>query len=269
MQDLDLDLSSEWYAKKPITFPPPSIIRLPGSRDYASTSGWSLSGARRTHTFNGIIRHNSNLSTTKIRLTWDSNAPGMTVKAEQQHLPPPRALSLHELEHYRIQYSNRIAKWCEARVGTQVGNGECWTLAAEALKAVAMEDREKGVEPCMTSQGLVHGSALYTWLPPEPQEPRDVVEAAGVARGDVAQFLSCHFKKKNGLGESWAGVPDHTAVITGIEGGGILRVVESNAGGLKTVKEGIYNFSELVYGEVRIFRAVGESWIGPLDPSWA
>lgn len=153
-------------------------------------------------------------------------------------------------------------------MGQQVGNGECWTLAHEALKAVAAQSQSRGQEPCMSSQGVVHGSVIFSFIPPKPCEPPGGVEAAGVARGDIAQFLSAHFKAKNGMSESWAGSPDHTAVITSVERGGILRVVESNAGGVKTVRQGKYDFSELVAGEIRIFRAVGESWIGPLDPTW-
>jgi hypothetical protein len=34
------------------------------------------------------------------------------------------------------------------------------------------------------------------------------------------------------------------------------------------VGNGEYNMEELVKGEVRIFRAVGESWVGKLDPRW-
>lgn len=192
----------------------------------------------------------------------------MSVKSEQKHFPAPRLLSPTELEQYRGQYSDRVAKWCESKIGTQVGNGECWTLAFEALKAIAAEDSRRNTEPCMTSQGVVHGYIVWKWLPPAAEEPQGGVEAAGVARGDVAQFLSCHFKKKNGMGQSWAGAPDHTAVITGVEKGGVLRVVESNSGGVKNVQVGKYDFSELVSGEIRIFRAVGESWIGPLDPTW-
>lgn len=91
---------------------------------------------------------------------------------------------------------------------------------------------------------------------------------AGVARGDVIQLLSAHFKSKDGRSEKWAGAPDHTAVITGVESNGVLRVVEQNVGGVKRVRNGEYNMEELVKGEVRIFRAVGESWVGKLDPRW-
>lgn len=122
----------------------------------------------------------------------------------------------------------------------------------------------------MTSQSLVHGYLIYSYLPsisPYP-EPRGGVREAGVARGDIIQFLKTHFKAKNGTGEAWAGLPDHTSVVTAVEPDGVLKVLEQNNGGVKIVGDGKYNMSELVGGEVRIFRAVGEDWVGKLDPSW-
>lgn len=153
-------------------------------------------------------------------------------------------------------------------MGQQVGNGECWTLANEALKAVAAECVARREEPCMPSQGVIHGGLIYSNLPPKPVDPPGGVEAAGVARGDIVQLLSAHFKSKDGLRQSWAGMPDHTAVVIGVERGGILNVLEQNTGGVKKVGKGRYDFSEMVKGEVRIFRAVGDSWLGPLDPTW-
>lgn len=101
MQDLDLDLKSLWFAKAPAAFPPASINRLPGTRTYASSSGWSSSGVRQTHTFIGVIRDTTTLGMTLIHLTWDSSNPGVTVKAQQRHIPPPRKLSRSELDAYR------------------------------------------------------------------------------------------------------------------------------------------------------------------------
>ena len=169
---------------------------------------------------------------------------------------------------FKAKYSDSLASWCEGQMGQQVGNGECWTLAANGLKAIAAGCRAEGLEPCMTSQSVIHGYAVFTFTPPKPSQPPGGVEAADVARGDIIQFLSCHFVRKDGRGQSWAGAPDHTSVVTAVERGGVLRVVEQNVGGVKIVQEGKYDFSELVAGEVRIFRAVGESWIGKLDPSW-
>lgn len=155
-------------------------------------------------------------------------------------------------------------------MGQQVGDGECWTLANEALLATGAEASSQGREPCMSSQSYVHGSLIYSYIPatsPYP-EPSGGVREAGVARGDILQLLSAHFKSKDGRSEKWAGAPDHTAVIVGVDPNDILSVVEQNVGGVKKVREGSYDMSELVRGEVRIFRAVGESWVGKLDPKW-
>jgi hypothetical protein len=95
-KDYDLDLKSLWFAKSPPSFPPPSMNRG-GKLTYASSSGWSSSGVRRTHMFTAHVRNTSTLASSKIHLTWDASNPGLTVKAKQRHDPPPRKLSQSEL----------------------------------------------------------------------------------------------------------------------------------------------------------------------------
>ncbi|PQE13190.1 gmp synthase protein [Rutstroemia sp. NJR-2017a BBW] len=265
-QDLPLDLPSLWFLQSPIPFPPPSIARLPGTRTSTYSTSWSSNGVRKTHTLTGIIRDNRTLSSTKLKLTWDSSSPAHSIRSQQIHLPPPPPLSQTQLQTLSTTYSPRVASWAEDHLGTQVGNGECWTLAFEALKAVAEECERKGEEPCMVSQGLVHGYQIYE-SKNGVAEPRGGVQEAGVVRGDVLQFFESHFRDKKG-GQKWAGAPDHTSVVVGVEPNGVVKVVEQNVGGVKTVMNGEYNMAELVKGEVRIFRAVGESWAGKLDPTW-
>ncbi|CAL3964758.1 hypothetical protein PZA11_002313 [Diplocarpon coronariae] len=261
-KDLDLDLKSEWFVHG--KFPPRTIK----AQIYRASSGWSSSGNRKTHHMIIHVRF-PDLSSSKIRLTWDGSNPGYTVKAEQRHFPAPRVLSRGELEDYRQRYSESVATWCESQMGQQVGNGECWTLADEALKAVAQTCTPSGQEPCMPSQSLVHGHVLYTYCPAKsalPDPPGGIL-AAGVARGDIVQILKARFESANG---SWAtaGDPDHTAVVTGVEPSGVLRVVQQNVGNVKKVMEGKYDMSEMTTGEVRIFRAVGLSWLGELKAEW-
>ena len=155
-------------------------------------------------------------------------------------------------------------------MGQQVGDGECWTLANNAIIAIGSTFSSKGQEPCMPSQSYTHGYLIYSYIPSKSlyPEPKGGVLEAGIVRGDIIQLLSAHFKSKDGKSEKWAGAPDHTAVITGVESNGVLRTVEQNVGGVKRVKKGEYDMSELVTGEVRIFRAVGESWAGKLEPRW-
>ena len=92
-------------------------------------------------------------------------------------------------------------------MGQKVGDGECWTLANDALVAVASNYSARDQEPCMASQSYVHGSLIYSYLPaisPYP-EPRGGILEAGVARGDILQLLSAHYKSKDGRSEKWAG----------------------------------------------------------------
>ena len=155
-------------------------------------------------------------------------------------------------------------------MATQVGDGECWTLANNALIAVGDQCLSRGQEPCMSSQSYTHGHIVYSFIPaksPYPEPSGGIVEA-GVGRGDIIQLLTAHFKSKDGMRQKWAGAPDHTAVVTGVDPNGVLRVVEQNVGGVKRVQKGEYDMQELVKGEVRIFRAVGWRWAGKLDPRW-
>ncbi|KAM0129221.1 hypothetical protein ACHAP3_007954 [Botrytis cinerea] len=264
--DLPLSLQTLWFAQSPPAFPPPSISSLPGTRSHASSSSWTSSGPRKTHTFIGVLRDNTDLSTTKIKLVWDASDPGRTVRAEQRHIAPPGKLGQRELELHGDRYGESVAQWCEAQMGTQVGNGECWTLANEGLKAVAQDCRERGEEACMSSQGYVHGYKVFEFKNGRVEVGGGVREA-GVRRGDVVQFLEAHFRDSRG-GQKWAGAPDHTSVVVGVQPNGIVEVVEQNVGGVKRVMRGEYNMAELVKGEVRIYRAVGESWVGPLDVDW-
>lgn len=151
-------------------------------------------------------------------------------------------------------------------MGQQVGNGECWTLANDALVSVAQSCRSAGLEPCMTSQGVSHGFALLTYIPPSPPSPSGGVLDAGISRGDIIQFWRAHFKHRNG--ESWAGDPDHTSVVTGVRPDGTITVVEQNVGGVKKVRTGEYDLGSMIKGEARVFRAAGESWLGKLEAKW-
>jgi hypothetical protein len=166
------------------------------------------------------------------------------------------------------RYAEKLASWCENQIGKQVGNGECWTLANDGLTAVASECKARRQEPCMASQSYVHGALLYQQICPRPPQSPEGILAAGVARGDIVQFWKARFEARDGRSWKSAGAPDHTAVVIGVERNGELRVLEQNIGGVKIVKEGSYNVGELIEGELRIFRAVGMSWVGDLEASW-
>jgi hypothetical protein len=103
-QDLGLDLTSLWFAKSPVKLPQSMIGTGAEKKIHASSSSWSSSGARKTHTYNVIVQDSATLARTKILLTWDASNPSVTVKAQQKHIPPPRQLTQGELEAYQQRY---------------------------------------------------------------------------------------------------------------------------------------------------------------------
>ena len=119
---------------------------------------------------------------------------------------------------------------------TQVGNGECWTLADAAAKAVRAQP------PRMHNYGQ--------------QIP---VEEARV--GDTVFFRTARFeggRDDGGTYWSTAGHPTHTAVIRGVRGH-VVDVYEQNVGGVKIVCHGSYNMADQVGGEVSFWRVLPRS----------
>jgi hypothetical protein len=109
----------------------------------------------------------------------------------------------------------------------QVGNGECWTLADEALKAAGASHPDT----------YVWGRALGSGEP--------------VIHGDIVQFTSVRLEN----GQSWMtiGTPAHTAIIERVNGPGEYVLIHQNFGG-RTVKETPVDLGTKTAGEFVIYR---------------
>ncbi len=164
------------------------------------------------------------------------------------------------------RYSERVARWCESKMGKRVGNGECWTLAREALLAISDACEKRGVEPCFVTQGSRHGQLIYDYTASDSSRLPSMTQA-GVARGDIIQFHKAYFYK--GGVHRQVGAPSHTSVVTENRGRGVIEVVEQNGAGGKVVSRGSFDFKAMKKGNVRIFRVVGIG-AGPatLDTRW-
>ena len=122
-----------------------------------------------------------------------------------------------------------VLKYATAQVGKKVGNGECWTLAAEALK----------------DAGAKHANG-YTF-------GRKLDKAEPVLPGDVMQFTSARFAGHSGR-RSWTvelGFPHHTAVVQAVEGPTKYRILEQNPG---PVKAATIDFKDLKSGSYEVYR---------------
>lgn len=118
-----------------------------------------------------------------------------------------------------------VVRFATSQIGKQVGNGQCWTLAAEALKAA-------GAEP---PKGYTYG---------------DEIAVKDIQPGDILQFTTARFDEPG----YWAvlGTPDHTAVVYSL--GDRTFILHQNFSGKKYVQTFDLDFDNLTSGRVQAYR---------------
>ncbi|MEO8066543.1 MAG: CHAP domain-containing protein [Flavobacteriales bacterium] len=102
-----------------------------------------------------------------------------------------------------------VAQFVHSKIGTTVGRGECWDLAAEAL----------------TQAGAIW-DGKYTWgalIDPEKEE---------VLPGDVVQFENVVFEWEENNSLYRENMPHHTAVVLEVKDRGVFRIAHQNFGPL-------------------------------------
>lgn len=273
--NLDLCLSEAWFSKTPPKLPP--SIECIEEKMHSFTNSWErLPSGRTKHTLVLSIRWTLNLSTTKIKITWDASAPSATAKAEQKHFPPP------SYPPQTKEWGERIVDWTRTKIGQRVGNGECWTLAADCFSSLQAEDEAIGTEKIMTAQGTSFGLCIFSHYPSMEHQPT-ILSGFTLKPGDILQFRSARwirrdssgrviFEMRAGAPEDATGCKDHTAVVETVhydQVGIKLGVLQQNSNGLRSVSRGEYilGTGEMVEGGVRAFRAVTDGW-AEFEANW-
>ncbi|MCJ1375098.1 hypothetical protein MMC20_006332 [Loxospora ochrophaea] len=279
-KDFDLDLGSLWFTELPPKFPVPSM-RAQGPSTSTYSYDWEQDFGGMKKVLVTAVRWTSDLSSTKVQVKWNDSNPLGTIEFKQKHFPPPAALTAEELDKAHQEYGSNIASWSESVVDTTVGDGECWTLVAQALDDLAQTYRQYGKEAPLICQGRSHGYCILWLVAPSPGSNRGLLELADVRRGDILQMSSACFqmteeapavqqewgKWQKGSGSKTIRMAHHTAVIIGIEGD-VMHVVEQNGEMPHGVGKRSYNLEEMQEGEAQIYRVVGEKWCPPLDAKW-
>lgn len=255
-KEFDLQLSTLWFAQ------PINNLKLPvtlsGLNYVVSTS---FSGG--SHTLILAIRISEDLSIVKYKLTWQAHDPLGTVKAERKAEAGPQPLPQTQLIQAQEQFGNGVASWAEAMLGRQVGDGECWTLAKEAID-------QSSHQYALSPQGYTHGALVYHAIggATAPLAYND-----SIRRGDILQFTSGKFESRNAQGlvvfTNIVGQPNHTSVVSSVSADNrVVQILQQNVNGVKVVQKGEHNLDELVAGELKIFRPVWKEWAGELQATW-
>ncbi|MBT9584094.1 CHAP domain-containing protein [bacterium] len=124
-----------------------------------------------------------------------------------------------------------VLKYAQDKKGTVDGNGECFTLADEALKQNGMKSA--------SDYGRVTPNADYKWGKPVPLNESKP--------GDVLQFRNYEnttrdTKADGSWNEETNSRPHHTAIVVSNDGKGNITVLEQNAPEGSPVTERVLHF---------------------------
>jgi hypothetical protein len=120
--------------------------------------------------------------------------------------------------------NQRVLDFAAGKVGQVVGNGECWTLAAQALDAAGAERPGQ--------DGL------------DSYQFGTVVDLSAVVPGDVLQFEDTNFLHTNPDG-SWYSLsfPHHTAIVSTVSATHIT-VLNQNVSEDRTVQTSTFDLND-------------------------
>lgn len=178
-----------------------------------------------THTILGCALF-ADLSFLWWKISWDASRPAATVQSQVAYREPPVAWADEErLSEASNGFGDWIAGFAETNEAnrTPVGDGECWTLAAEAIKYTNATAQLTESNRLMTTIGRTHGFLIFAGKADEVQGQcgrwrggdRLRANGGGVRRGDIVEWRTVKIGMKGGVPGSYAtlGAPDHTAII--------------------------------------------------------
>jgi|ERR1043165_4592632 hypothetical protein len=123
-----------------------------------------------------------------------------------------------------LSLNAKVLQFAQSHIGQQVGKGECWDLANEALAVAGARQPGHG------------GYSTYTFGTP--------LALSSIRPGDILQFENVNFKHTNPNG-SWNSnsFPHHTAVVRSVSGGRV-EILQQNVNGDRHVRMGTINLGD-------------------------
>ena len=130
------------------------------------------------------------------------------------------------MDPQQTEINKKIVAYAASQIGKQVGNGECWTLGAEALKYAGAQ-------------------------PPREYVFGDEVKLDQAKPGDILQFTSVRLENERMY--VLLGTPNHTAVVYSHTGTRFF-ILHQNFGN-RNVSLLDIDFAQMKQGEVKVYRA--------------
>lgn len=243
---LDLEISTGWFATNPLQLPK-DLQGLNYSTSYLSSRVGPVTSHTRT-----LTAKFKDLAQVEYRINWTNDNVAAATVSIDKFTPSPLVTPVpkSELLNYHNQFSEYVASWAEHKMGQQVGRGECWDLAQQALL--------KGCGKHAFVSTYTHHGYPVLHVEGSGSNISVISQADEIRRGDVLQFYSAKFVSKTGATAS-VGAPDHTSVVLENQGDKLV-VAEQNVNGVRSVCRGEYVVRDLVLGKLVAYRAVPAAW---------
>jgi hypothetical protein len=144
--------------------------------------------------------------------------------------------------------NQKVLDFSRKNLGKQVGDGDCFTFAAAALKAAGAK---LGFKHSPGPGDAVWGALVYTLELKNRALVENKAKGQRVQPGDIIQFRDTTFA---GAGYSLSAF-QHSAVVVAVGAGGKdLTVLHQNWNDKKTVQQTLFRLKDLKKGWVRVYR---------------
>jgi hypothetical protein len=177
-------------------------------------------------------------------------AAGSPQLAAQKKAAPPKKAKAEAMP-----LNEKVLAFARSKVGEQLGNGECWTLANDAILSAG--GRSSPAYRDFPDRGdHVWGDLVYAVTAKDGKLTDDTTAGKKMAPGDIVQFRDARFEgPRPGGGTYSMTAPHHTAVVAAVGADGkTLGILHQNWSGKKTVAEATTALRDLKGGWVRVYR---------------
>ncbi|HEX4608945.1 MAG TPA: hypothetical protein VH092_12130 [Urbifossiella sp.] len=156
----------------------------------------------------------------------------------------------------RPTINEKVLDYAKKSLGERVGNGECWTLAHDALGAAGAKSSPQ-YRDFPSKDDYVWGDLVLAVTTKGGKQTEEVgPRKLSIAPGDIIQFRGVVFSGPYpGGGNYTLTAPRHTAVVADVgPDGRTLGVLHQNWNGKRVVQELTFVLGDLTDGGVRVYR---------------
>ena len=153
-----------------------------------------------------------------------------------------------------LPVNDKVLDFAKKKLGEQVGNGECWTLANDAILAAGGKSSPSYRDS--PAQGDYVWGELILGVSAKGGKQTEEPGKKAVAAGDIVQFRDTKFSgPRPGGGTSSMSAEHHTAVVAAVAADGkTFQLLHQNWNGKKTVAEATLATRDLKEGWIKVYR---------------